>query len=110
MGSDGAFERRQMELAVMQDCPVSDVTEDDVVASYRRECDPKSDDPWMLEYLRLGVLAYRQGPHLFVHGGVHVHNIGTVPGVSGITADLDTWIAQLNSWKDAQLADYEADP
>lgn len=110
MGSDGAFERRQIELAALRGCLPEEVSDGDVVESYRSECDPNSSDPWMLEYLRLGVLAYRQGPHLFVHGGINATNMGTVPGSSEVIPDVDTWILELNAWKDAQVAAFEADP
>eukprot|EP00911_Craspedida_sp_UC1_P000694 UC1_evm1s530 len=111
MGSAGAFERRAFELAQIRGLPdVSTVTDEDVVQSYRDECDPASGDPWMLEYLRLGVLAHREGPHLFVHGAVLRSNLGTVPGVDELAPTVDDWVLRLNAWKDAQVAAFEADP
>ena len=40
MGANGAFERRRHELSILRRCEKTDVTDDNVVASYRDEVDP----------------------------------------------------------------------
>ena len=41
MGAGGAFERRRHELSILRVCETTDISDDDVVASYRDEIDPR---------------------------------------------------------------------
>lgn len=66
MGADGAFERRKEELSLIRRCKKDEVTDDEVVHSYRGEVDPKRPkDNFMLQYLKEGKLAYIFGNNLF---------------------------------------------
>ena len=83
MGADGAFDRRKQELAILRSCQKEAVTDEDVVQSYRDECDPaKQEDNFMLQYLEHGLLGYVFGKNLFLHGGLNVTTMGTVPSVN----------------------------
>ena len=41
MGAEGAFERRRHELSILRECEKTDISDGDVVASYRDEVDPR---------------------------------------------------------------------
>lgn len=58
------------------------------------------------EYLRHAQLAYRHGATLFVHGGVTEESLGFVPNAPSRFGDPDQWIAALNAFYAAQLANY----
>lgn len=98
MGSDGAFERRRLELMEMRG---GDVTDGDVVKSYMESVNPKAseDEQFMLRYLRGGVLGFTFGKTLFVHGGLSDLNFGHVPGDATEYESLTDWIVALNKWK-----------
>lgn len=122
MGAQGDFERRREELKRLQ--RVSDISDDQVVASY---LEAVSDGGYLLEYLRKGSLAVGINGTLFLHGGL-VHEsyaknaeknvveqagsfkaqvvteggfevaLGCVPGVETRYTDANAWIAKLNIW------------
>lgn len=117
MGADGEFERRQAELSMI----VNDGTaigDAEVVASFVESVQPGG---FMYEYLHEGVLAARIGDALYMHGGIvgNYHGgattcLGHVPAYRGGEehqyADVDSWVAALNAWKDAQLAEWRVQP
>jgi hypothetical protein len=113
MGAEGAFERRRIELSEIRQCEKEEVTDDEVVDSYRNEVDPdrcEHDDNFMLQYLKEGKLAYVFGSNLFVHGAIDAETKGTVPGVDSPYVHVHQWVKALNEWKQGQLDDFEADP
>eukprot|EP00286_Rhodomonas_abbreviata_P021989 CAMPEP_0181308944 /NCGR_PEP_ID=MMETSP1101-20121128/11750_1 /TAXON_ID=46948 /ORGANISM="Rhodomonas abbreviata, Strain Caron Lab Isolate" /LENGTH=523 /DNA_ID=CAMNT_0023415395 /DNA_START=24 /DNA_END=1592 /DNA_ORIENTATION=+ len=109
MGADGGFERRKFELAEMQDKNMSEISDDDVVTSYRDSIDATQKD-WkkcfMLEYLRNAELGYFFGNTLFVHGGVSKDNWLRIPGETEASGVKD-WINKLNSFAKQQVAEFE---
>ena len=64
MGSPAAFDLRKKELQRQSN---AEVTDEDVVASYRRSCHPMGE---MGQYLQNAHLALRLGKILFVHGSL----------------------------------------
>mmetsp|Transcript_30047 Transcript_30047/g.48440 ORF Transcript_30047/g.48440 Transcript_30047/m.48440 type:complete len:503 (-) Transcript_30047:159-1667(-) len=110
MGADGAFDRRREELAVIQKCSTTAVSDDQVVQSYKDECDPAKDDNWMLQYLELGKLAYVFGSNLFVHGALTSTNVGTVPEKKKRFAKVKAWVRALNSWAQSEVHAFRTDP
>ena len=111
MGADGAFERRREELSIIRNCGKEDVSDEDVVESYRNEVDPaKEEGNFMLKYLQQGKLAYVFGEHLFVHGAVSETNVGTVPGSTERIERVEKWVDALNAWCQGEVAAFESDP
>jgi len=111
MGADGAFEMRRVELSIIRNCGKEDVSDEDVVESYRNEVDPaKEGDNFMLNYLQQGKLAYVFGEHLFVHGAVSETNVGTVPGSTKRIERVEEWVDALNAWCRGEVAAFESDP
>ena len=111
MGAEGAFERRKMELAIIREQKTEEITDDEVVQSYRDECDPmKPNDNFMLQYLQKAKVAFRFGSTIFVHGGINPKNIGTVPGKENADTSATVWISELNEWAQQELRDFISDP
>jgi len=111
MGADGAFEMRRVELSIIRNCGKEDVSDEDVVESYRNEVDPaKEGGNFMLNYLQQGKLAYVFGEHLFVHGAVSETNVGTVPGSTKRIERVEEWVDALNAWCRGEVAAFESDP
>jgi hypothetical protein len=110
MGAEGAFDRRRKELAILGGCAENAIADDAVVKSYRDECDPKSPDNFMLQYLREAKIAYVFGKTIFVHGALNPRNIGTVPGTDLVEKHLPTWVDSLNAWAKQELAAFENNP
>jgi hypothetical protein len=110
MGAEGAFERRKEELKILH--PDKEIQDDDVVQSYREECDPKApeDKNFMWQYLRHAKMAHVFASTIFVHGGLNSQNIGTVPGTTIIDTNALIWIHQLNYWTQKQLDEFERNP
>jgi hypothetical protein len=100
MGARDAFAHRSAELRAAG-APADD---DDVVDSFAADVAPGG---LMAEYLRNACLAHRAGATLFLHGGVSSASLGVVPGREPI-ADLDRWIAGLNTFYADQLAAFTA--
>lgn len=124
MGSQGDFERRRTELAIIGGCEPSAITDDAVVASY---LDSVRSGGVMLEYLQHGVLAVGIDSTLYVHGGLVAVSysqagekfvtqaaqvyagdvltegafevaLGCVPGQPGREPDVGAWMRKLNAW------------
>ena len=112
MGADGAFDRRREELSIIRGCKKDAVSDDDVVASYIEEVDPKApiEKCWMLQYLAQGKLAFVFGSNLFVHGALSSANMGTVPGGSSREQDVHAWVRALNSWAQNEVHVFKTDP
>ena len=64
----------------------------------------------MLQYLQKGKLAYVFGSSLFVHGGLSVQNIGTVPGKKNFEISLQSWVKALNVWAQKEVKEFTEDP
>jgi len=103
---DGTFDTRKDELAHLY----GTATDEDVLFSYTDSVDPKSADPWMLEYLRAGLVALVLGDVLFVHGGLQDESAGHVPGSSSTFTNVQAWADALNAWKEKELRDFEESP
>ncbi len=111
MGADGAFERRKKELAIIKKVAEVDITDEEVVASYRDEVNPaEGKENFMLKYLERAQLSYTFGNVLFVHGAVTKDNLGNVPGESERKPDVMSWETALNAWAKAQITAFKADP
>ena len=121
MGSPDAFEFRRRELGELQGLCASEVSDDDVVASFVSSLRVGG---LMREYLRLGELAVVIGDSLFVHGGFSTpHSAGAAPCVpelgveaapsstsAGEIADVRSWCSALNTFASAAVAAWDADP
>jgi hypothetical protein len=111
MGADGAFERRKKELAIIRKVDEKDIKDEDVVASYRDEVDPREGkENFMLKYLERAQLSYTFGQVIFVHGAVTKGNMGDVPGEAERKPDVKSWETALNAWAKAQVEAFKADP
>ena len=112
MGADGAFDRRKKELAIIRGgVDEKEITDADVVASYRDEVNPaEGKENFMLQYLERAQLAYTFGQVIFVHGAVTKDNMGDVPGEPESKPDVLSWETALNAWARAQVAEFKADP
>jgi hypothetical protein len=110
MGADGAFDRRREELSIIKKCKIEEVTDDAVVESYRDECDPKGKENFVLQYLQKGKLAHVFGCTMFVHGGLSVKNIGSVPGKTNVETSVHGWVKELNAWAQKEVKDFTEDP
>jgi hypothetical protein len=111
MGAEGAFERRKKELAIIREKTEDEITDDEVVQSYRDECDPtKPNDNFMLQYLKRANVACMVGSTLFVHGGINPKNIGRVPGKNNIYRTTRDWINELKKWTNKELVDFMGNP
>ena len=110
------FQTRKHELALLQ----WKSSDEDVVASFRDSVDPKGQDPWMLDLLRVGNLAVLIGDAMFVHAGLPDDCIGAVPGEPTVgwpncTPELvgervRDWVAELNRFKDREIEAFEKQP
>ena len=131
MGADGELERRREEIALLNNySPASKVTNDDVAESFKKSVERGG---FMFEYIQKGELATIENKTLFVHGGIVMNGskdqdiIGMVPGpgrqikttdwlaplypcvkqsigiAKHIGGDVDTWVEQLNEWKNEQV-------
>ena len=111
MGADGAFDRRRQELAILRRCDKGQVSDADVVQSYRDECDPaKPEGNFMLQYLQEGALGCVFGRALFVHGGLDAATVGAVPAAAGKEPRVRAWVKKLNAWAQSQIAEFVGDP
>ena len=111
MGADGAFDRRRQELAILRRCDKGQVSDADVVQSYRDECDPaKPEGNFMLQYLQRGQLGYVFGKTLFVHGGLSASTIGAVPSLPAVERRVIPWVQKLNAWARKEVAAFVSDP
>lgn len=106
MGSEGAFERRSTELAIVQGVAAEAISDEHVVASYLDQVTPGHPDSFVLRFLSQGKLLHRFGACLFVHGAVSDDNYGTVPGKAHRDPNLDKWIEDLNAWARGQVEEY----
>merc|ERR1719476_320374 len=88
------FNARKHELTLLN----QRASDADVLNSFRDSVDPRSADPWMLNFIRMGSLGVVLGDTLFVHGGLYDRAIGVVPGREGRIEDVREWITILNSW------------
>ena len=122
MGSPRAFEFRRRELAALAAEAEADgavptggaaaaaagVSDEAVLESYLASV--LAPDGEMRDYLRHAKLAVRLGRALFVHGAVQPEAIGHVPGgAAGRIDDVDEWIARLNAFCAAEVAEWMAD-
>lgn len=97
MGAKDAFAHRRAELGAADDDAVVDSFLDDVAP-----------DGLVTRYLAAARLGFRSGETLFVHGGVTVDNLGRVPGIAEVTADVDAWIERLNAFLAAAVDGFRA--
>jgi hypothetical protein len=110
MGAEGAFERRKKELAIIREKKEDEIEDDEVVQSYRDECDPsEGKDNFMLQYLQKAKVAFIFGSTIFVHGGLNPKNIGRVPGQKNPHESARVWIKELNEWARNELNNFVKD-
>jgi hypothetical protein len=111
MGAEGAFERRKKELAIIREKTEDEITDDEVVQSYRDECDPADGkENFMLQYLQQANVAWMYGSTLFVHGGINPKNIGRVPGKIHMIDNARVWVNELNLWAKNELNNFMKNP
>lgn len=102
MGARGAFDFRKGELERERGTVVSD---EDVVESYLADLHPGGA---LARYLAACQLAFRDGPTLFLHGGITDAALGFVPLAPSPVDDVDEWIAKLNEFYRTQQAAFGA--
>eukprot|EP00041_Stephanoeca_diplocostata_P014396 m.261033 g.261033 ORF g.261033 m.261033 type:complete len:862 (+) comp19686_c0_seq2:271-2856(+) len=102
-----AFEDRRAELETEY---MMTATDNEVVASFVDAVDPKSDDPWLLDYLRQCTLATVVGRTLYTPGLVTKQSLGVIPGSQLIFTSPREWVHELNAFFAAELANFEARP
>jgi len=123
MGSDGDFEFRRDELAMMKGVEASEVSDEAVVASYESWV---AEGGSMREYLRLGQLVLFLGNTLFVHGQVIGNQFRCCPGGDEqwsvrvvptddfggfeVVEDLPRWADKLNAWAARQIEAWQRQP
>lgn len=101
------YKTRKTELALLN----GRVTDTDVLESFRDCANPKAEDPWMLDLLRVGKLASIIRDALFVHADIPRSALGYVPQVKEEKLDsCQEWVDALNSWKNSEIAAYIAQP
>mmetsp|Transcript_132633 Transcript_132633/g.412402 ORF Transcript_132633/g.412402 Transcript_132633/m.412402 type:complete len:729 (+) Transcript_132633:252-2438(+) len=102
------FNTRRHELALLS--PGVQVTEEDVLESFRSSVDATGPEPWMLRLIQAGKLVVVLGDSVFVHGGLHDSVIGHLPGQGKVDKNIRDWAKALNAWKDSQVRDFLARP
>lgn len=120
MGSDGDFERRREELAIMSNRSVNSVTDDDVCTSF---IESVKSGGVIRKYLELGQLAHIAGNTLFVHGGIigrfssdrrpeaaSESCLGYIPGQTGRVKNVKEWVTKLNAWCKEQVQEWISQP
>ena len=108
MGCENAFEHRRSELNVLRDnAGNKSVSDDEVVESFLDSVDPKSSDPWMLEYIKVGQIMLLLDNCMFVHGGITKDGIGSIPGRPERVDDAWEWCTGLNEWMTDMVEQYE---
>ena len=102
MGSPEAFELRKKEL--QRETQDGQVTDDDVVASYRRSCHPTGE---MGQYLQQAHLALRLGDILFMHGSLPLTQPIVKRACEEETVPKDFWkdFEFAMPWKKSESAD-----
>eukprot|EP00964_Phaeocystis_antarctica_P007828 scaffold4206_cov48-Phaeocystis_antarctica.AAC.1 len=110
MGADGELERRQKELSLLLK---REATEEEACTSIVESCAPGG---FMRRYIEEGRLAFLHRNTLFVHGGVlgagggRTDCVGCVPGKTEQCTDMVQWVDELHAWKQAQIAEWVAQP
>ena len=110
------FERRRKELSIILKKNISNIRDEDVVASFLNSVMPipenvkNSNDNYMLKYLRHGKIAHIFGKHIFVHGSINENNIGYVPKSKKNIEDINEWVNKLNEWFHKELSEYIKNP
>ena len=110
MGADGELERRQKELSLLLK---REATEEEACASIVESCAPGG---FMRRYIEEGRLSFLHRNTLFVHGGVlgagggRTDCVGCVPGKTEQCTDMVAWVDELHEWKEAQIAEWVAQP
>lgn len=103
MGAQPAFESRRQELARDADVSVEHITNKQIYNSFYQSVNPNGDDPWMLEYARLGQIAGHLGNTIFVHGAFTKTNLYLVPGRATLCLNMQEWFHELNTWASGQV-------
>lgn len=83
-------------------------TDMEVVASFVDAVDPKSDDPWLLEYLQHCTLAAMVDHTLYTPGLISKQSLGVIPGNQLRFTEPQEWVKELNLFFAAELANFEA--
>lgn len=134
LGSPDAFEFRREELAILTKSNKDKISDQDVLQSYLDSVDPKSSNPFVLNYLKLGQLALRINDTAIVHGAITndsiqfvpkhdklryfgydtgtavISEVSQVPGEYISSRKIENWFEELNKFKDLAIIDYEANP
>eukprot|EP00927_Polykrikos_kofoidii_P043351 TRINITY_DN37412_c0_g1_i1.p1 TRINITY_DN37412_c0_g1~~TRINITY_DN37412_c0_g1_i1.p1 ORF type:complete len:1126 (+),score=182.88 TRINITY_DN37412_c0_g1_i1:115-3378(+) len=108
MGCPAMFDARRQELALLSGR--GEVSDEEVVRSFRSSVDPFGQDAWMLDFIRLGQLILVLDGNLFVHGSLTKEAICVVPVQDDVFNSCQEWADSLNAWKDEQLQDFERRP
>lgn len=102
MGSPDAFELRRSDRKAAGE----DVADEAVAQSFLDELAPAG---IFRQLVQRSCLLARRGNSLFAHAGLTDENIGHVPGEAERARDVDEWIARLDTWYRAELAQWERD-
>ena len=85
-GSEGSFENRRSELALLAGEPDSTtISDDDVADSFSEQVRPGAENGLLLQYLAKAQLAFIFDATLFTHGGLPSRSLGTIPDHDTIT-------------------------
>jgi len=106
MGCQTTFATRRAELGVLRGQAAGDVSDGDVLESFKQSVDPGSANPWMLRYIQLGQLMLVLGDIVFVHGAISESALGFVPGKPARCPDLLSWCTELNAWCSSEVRHY----
>lgn len=103
MGAKDAFDMRAAELG-----RATGIAPDpeEIVSSFLADVTPEGP---LTRYLARAVCAFREGSTLVVHGAVTDESLGVVPGRE-LEEDVDAWLASLNGWYAAQIAEFRDAP
>eukprot|EP01130_Rhizamoeba_saxonica_P000656 TRINITY_DN10602_c0_g1_i1.p1 TRINITY_DN10602_c0_g1~~TRINITY_DN10602_c0_g1_i1.p1 ORF type:complete len:744 (-),score=128.14 TRINITY_DN10602_c0_g1_i1:24-2255(-) len=120
MGCQTTFEFRRQELALLEDCPIDEISDDMVVDSYLyHSCDPSGINYNYLIRANIGVVL---GNTLFVHGAITDENAGFVPSNDNLDdrqetvpgeytdAPVEDWIQSINTFMREQIDNWIQQP
>ena len=121
LGCPDTFEFRRQELAILNECEVKDISDEQVCDNFIHEVE--HEDGSLRQYLENANVAAVVGNTLFVHGAVDVNTMQFVPRqdtrfelpktrapAGKVCDDLMEWVDSLNEYLRVGLQDYQARP
>ena len=121
LGCSDTFEYRRQELAILNECEVEDISDEQVCDNFIHEVE--HEDGSLRQYLENANVAAVVGNTLFLHGAVDVNTMQCVPHhdtrfelpktraqAGKVCDDLMEWVSSLNEYLRVGLQDYQARP